>query len=724
MSRERPAGIRALSLGFPSILRTNDYWRTRYPAVVERAEHFGLASIWLRQDGSKRSAFDEVMDPYRADPFLGAVERRFRTAGETALSMELRAARGALDAAGMQPSDVDFTIVSSFVGDRFGVGNAAYLAAELGLSKPAINYESACSGSLVGLRLASQLVSAGAHERVLVVCSTSNSVQVLDDDSVGWFIGDGAAAMIVAPESPGRGVLGAHIFNSVETNDMFVIQSFQHGEDQTRLETLGTPRSGAIAKNTAAPYLHRAVQGALADAGVSIEQIDFFVFNTPTAWYADFCARELGVSESKYLSIYPRYANIGAVLMPAALYHALHERRVAPDALVLLYSIGSTSTAAAIVMRAGEIALGPYPERPAKVDADAPAPPAVAHEITSDPEVFEPLPSLRSGRAHASELRALAGQIWPEGAPPAVLDAIDGRDDRALGEVFSFDHRIEVGPERFVHVRERFTLRALLHAPRRAVLVLPGPISRESLYEIDVEGYRLQSELAQAGFFVFALEHVGSGGSSLPIDGKLATHSALVADARAVIERVRAMRWLGPVDLLGESNGAAIATELADDERAVRSCVLSAVLFRNGTRKFKHVFQSAQFLSFLRSIPGGYLEVSAPYYSNILGNSPPAVSKAVLATQPGRYAIAPLLEPAVLPWYDPTRARVPALLLQGEHDNISLPSDVALFTEAYGSVGGGRARAQLIRGGGHIPRMEERPIAEAWKRELFRFLCD
>jgi 3-oxoacyl-[acyl-carrier-protein] synthase-3 len=105
-------------------------------------------------------------------------------------------------------------------------------------------------------------------------------------------------------------------------------------------------------------------------AQLGVGDVDFWVFNTPNAWYADFCAAVLGVEEGRYHSVYARYANIGAALMPATLYHAIHDGKVRPGQVVGLYSVGSTSTAASVVMRVGEIALGPYPERPARPDAE------------------------------------------------------------------------------------------------------------------------------------------------------------------------------------------------------------------------------------------------------------------------------------------------------------------------------------------------------------------
>src|SRR5690606_27305042 len=108
------------------------------------------------------------------------------------------------------------------------------------------------------------------------------------------------------------------------------------------------------------------VDGALEMAQIGVSDVDFWVFNTPNAWYADFCAEVLGVEVGRYHSVFARYANIGAGLMPSTLYHAFEEGRVKTGDLVGLYATGSTSTAAAAIRRIGDIALGTAPERPAR----------------------------------------------------------------------------------------------------------------------------------------------------------------------------------------------------------------------------------------------------------------------------------------------------------------------------------------------------------------------
>jgi 3-oxoacyl-[acyl-carrier-protein] synthase III len=364
--------MRSLAVAFPSVLRTNAHWREHHPQMVAQAEQHALARLWGTREGSRERAeaslFDKTMAPYVDDPFRGTVERRLRAPGESVLSVELRAAQGALAAASLTADDLDLVLSSSFPGDRFAVGNAAYLADQLRLRAPAWNFESACSSSVVGLHMAASLVRSGDYRRILVVSSTSNSALCVDHDGLSWLTGDGAGAFVVEAAEEGRGILGWKTVNTVLMNDMFVIHSIPDSKGATRLTGSASPKAGAIGRDTAEPYLRQCVGGALEAANVRAEEVDFWVFNTPNAWYADFCALTLGVSSDRYLSVYPEYANMGAALMPATLYQALATGNVRPGALVVLYSIGSTSTASAVVIRLGEVALGPPPPRPETID--------------------------------------------------------------------------------------------------------------------------------------------------------------------------------------------------------------------------------------------------------------------------------------------------------------------------------------------------------------------
>jgi acyl carrier protein len=118
---------------------------------------------------------------------------------------------------------------------------------------------------------------------------------------------------------------------------------------------------------TAVDCVRACCEGAVAAAGVTFEQIDFFAFNTPTAWYASVCTRALGIDSERTINLYPRYANIGPVFPIANLYHAAQTGKIRENDLVLVYTNGAAATAAAMVMRWGDVALGSVPASPVSV---------------------------------------------------------------------------------------------------------------------------------------------------------------------------------------------------------------------------------------------------------------------------------------------------------------------------------------------------------------------
>jgi 3-oxoacyl-[acyl-carrier-protein] synthase-3 len=352
-------GLRSLASAFPAKIRSNDYWREHHPQLVAQEEKKTLARLWKSNAQTKElDAFERAMAPYLSDPFRGARERRVLAPGQTARSLELDAARRALDAAGLRAGDVDLLIACSFLPDQVGVGNATYLARDLGLGCAAHNLETTCSSALVALQNAAALVRVGDARNVLVVVSCTYSRVADEDDTLCWFLGDGAGAFVVGRTPPGAAYLGARAFHTGETCNTFFYEVVPDPVRGARIRMDCTPETGKILYETAEPFLKKCSEAACAAAGVKLSDIDCFVFNTPTAWYADFCSAALGVSRERTVDTYPEYANIGPALMPVNLHRAAASGRIRPGDLVLLYTVGSVSSAGALVLRWGDVALG------------------------------------------------------------------------------------------------------------------------------------------------------------------------------------------------------------------------------------------------------------------------------------------------------------------------------------------------------------------------------
>lgn len=347
--------IRAVAVAFPSTIRTNAWFHDHQPDLVARAHEATLAGVWADFGGKERSLYDQTLAPYLRDPFRGTVERRVMGPDDSAQSLSLTACRRVLTAANLDPSAVDLVLVNALRPDNHVVGDAAWLVKALGMRAPAINFESACSSALVGLQLASDLVSAGRYRRILVVTCCTYTRDVDPNDTFGWFLGDGAGAMLIEAGAPDDGVLGAFVMPTIETCGAF---AYHLDGGQLRIRA-NRELAGPRIRDTSEHYLRTCADGALSAANRSLDDVDFLVVNTPTAWYGEFCAKTLGFGLDRVVNNYPRFANCGPALWTNNLHTGLTSGRIKPGDTILGYSVGSVSTASAIVYRVGEISCGP-----------------------------------------------------------------------------------------------------------------------------------------------------------------------------------------------------------------------------------------------------------------------------------------------------------------------------------------------------------------------------
>jgi 3-oxoacyl-[acyl-carrier-protein] synthase III len=352
-------GIRSLAVSFPSVIRTNDYWLEKYPELINMSpsRKRRARSIVTEENANGFDIWSQEVAPYLSDPFRGNVERRILGEGESSLVLECRAAKDALEAARLEADEIDVAIVASMFSDRVGTGNAVYLAEELGLKCPAWNLESTCSSALVALQNARALIQTGEYRNALVVVSQIGSNSVDEKDSLSWSMGDAAGAFVVDFFKGDRGILGSKIVSTGNTCGAYTHELVTDEEGKSRMLTKTGENASALAE-TAVDFVRECCQGAVAAAGLTLKDIDFFAFNTPTAWYANVCAKALGINSERTIDLYPYYANIGPVFPIANLYHAAMEERINENSLVLVYTNGASATAAATVMRWGDVALG------------------------------------------------------------------------------------------------------------------------------------------------------------------------------------------------------------------------------------------------------------------------------------------------------------------------------------------------------------------------------
>lgn len=348
--------------------RDNTWYATHRADVLRAATEKGLSRAFNTAGGDRASAgFDERMAAYVSDPFRGSTVRYILGAGESALSLEIDAARDALEAAGRDGSEIDLILCASWLPEHFvAPGDAVYIASALGVSAPAYNVETACSSGLAALELAEGMLAVGRVKRVLIVLSSTNSRQTGDDDTLGWVSSDAAAAMVVERSSDGTGILASYLENTAATCGTFLHRLVVGPEGRAVVRMSVGEQGGKSLRDSAGPDLVRRACTAAADrAGVSLDDIAFFGFSTPLAWYFRLCVDALGIDPERGHDLFPRMANLGAPFPAFQLHHALVEGRLRKGQLALLFTVGSTSSAGAMVLRVGDVGAAPLPGRSA-----------------------------------------------------------------------------------------------------------------------------------------------------------------------------------------------------------------------------------------------------------------------------------------------------------------------------------------------------------------------
>jgi 3-oxoacyl-[acyl-carrier-protein] synthase III len=365
-------GVRSLAISFGTIIRTNEYWLENFPELIPQEKPRRVRLSQSSESASTPNVLDiwsQAVAPYLSDPFRGNVERRVVDIDESSLTLEYRAAKDALNATQLSPQEVDLMIVASLFPEQVGHGNAVYLAQKLGLNCPAWNLESTCSSALVALQNAHALIQTGAYRNVLVVVSHTGSQTVDDADSLAWSMGDAAGAFIVDRLKPNQGILASKIVSTAATCGAYVHELVTDAQGQPQIRTRTGENVSTLAE-TSVDFVRTCCEGAAAIAGLTLADIDFFAFNTPTAWYTSVCTQALGISAAKTINLYPRYANIGSVMAIANLYHAAHEGKISENSLILVYTKGASATAAATIMRWGDVGLGSVPKPPLGVNQE------------------------------------------------------------------------------------------------------------------------------------------------------------------------------------------------------------------------------------------------------------------------------------------------------------------------------------------------------------------
>ena len=292
----------------------------------------------------------------------GIRARRIAGPDESTATVATQAAELCLQAARFPADEVRWVLVSTDTPEMWNPASACFVQAALGArSAIALDLTGGCSGFVAGMGLA-QARAAMGEPVLLIGCEVLSKAMDWSDRSTAVLFGDGAGAALVLPRAPGGPCRG------------FSVQSLYARTDGRDADILGKPYGGT--KNPLTPELvagghhHRIVMHgpyvfknavtkmadaalqAVAQAGLSLDQVDWVVPHQANQRIIDAVQERLRLPAEKVFSNVQEYANTGSASIGIALVEAIQRGLIRAGQTVLTVAFGSGFSWAASVWRA------------------------------------------------------------------------------------------------------------------------------------------------------------------------------------------------------------------------------------------------------------------------------------------------------------------------------------------------------------------------------------
>jgi 3-oxoacyl-[acyl-carrier-protein] synthase III len=274
----------------------------------------------------------------------GIHERRIAGEGEGVVEMAASAAAKALAAAGVDPADIDLTLLATCSLPSNLPGGAAGVATALGAGRSgAVDLNAACAGFVYALSWAADAVRTGSARTVLVIGSERLSDFVdWDDRSTCILFGDGAGAAVVGATGRDADGIGPVVWGS-------------DGEQSEAIRIDATTRTvamdGAAVFRWATTALAPVAREACERAGIAPEQLAAFVPHQANVRIVDALAKTLGVDPAKVCRDIAVSGNTSAASIPLGLTRMVETGELTSGDPVLVLGFGSGLTYAAQVVR-------------------------------------------------------------------------------------------------------------------------------------------------------------------------------------------------------------------------------------------------------------------------------------------------------------------------------------------------------------------------------------
>ncbi|MFF6790342.1 3-oxoacyl-(acyl-carrier-protein) synthase III [Streptomyces filamentosus] len=288
----------------------------------------------------------------------GIRERRRADDRHATSDLAARAARRALDQAGIRPEDVAYVVVATSTPDHPQPATASIVQHLIGaVDAAAFDVNAVCSGFVYAMTVAERMLRGADEGRHALVIGADIYSRILDysDRKTAILFGDGAGAVVLGPVPEGRGVLETSLLTRGDQYRLISVpaggsrlpatsRTVEEGSHFFRMDGRGV-------REFVQENLPTALRDLLVKAEVHPSEVAHFVPHQANGVMLADVWPHLGLPDATLHLALDRYANTGSASVPITLDLAHREGALADGDLVLLAGFGGGMTVGATLLR-------------------------------------------------------------------------------------------------------------------------------------------------------------------------------------------------------------------------------------------------------------------------------------------------------------------------------------------------------------------------------------
>lgn len=276
----------------------------------------------------------------------GIERRHIVSEGETTLDLCEKAARNAMEMAGITAAELDMIVVGTTTPDLVFPNMGVLLQDRLGAHGcMAMGLEAACTGFIYALGTADKFIQTGTVKKALVLgAETLSRIVDWSDRGTCVLFGDGAGAVVLeASHEPG--VLATHLHADGAYKDLLFFpsgvsrgfNSLKGGKDFVQMK-------GNEVFRIAVTTLARIAAETLEKHGITGDDLDWFIPHQANLRIIEATAKRLKMPMERVVLTVQDHGNTSAASVPMALDVAVRDGRVKRGQTIMMEAFGGGFT--------------------------------------------------------------------------------------------------------------------------------------------------------------------------------------------------------------------------------------------------------------------------------------------------------------------------------------------------------------------------------------------